>query len=814
MNSINSSQLHRKGATVSPSVNQRVKSLLERASDLEHQLSNLAGKSNEEKAARLRSHLCEVLSDVLISDPATGHSQDCTGRLWRSCFYAPILIWRKKISREKKKQSNPKTLKSLEQNFKKFLGEAVTLYDYLTVQYQSKLVSCLGDEDKATLTAPTQDSATQESRVSTVTSLEGVVPGLFRLYIYMGDLFRYAETFPKAEACYLNASKLGPGMGNPYNQLAVVSQMKDPNMSCVALYFYCRSLLATHDSFETSGSNLDRLFNLNRTYLEEHCRSPVPPILESTGKHNTKKGASNSSAELPRAQKAAASRACLAHFVDLHCDLFRGANTASLQRKVDGILQSLDSLLAASAFGDSLLIKMVLISVFAAEKAKNTQGEVDKAARDFVFRFGTSLGQKLEAVLSKLVKSENSSSTSSIRVLVPFLILCEYAVRRWEGVSESTATDFGQTLVSVANHITSYINGKSMPPSMNPPKLNEAPPGRNFKLLRGYQPYNFLFESFTTEGPFIDAMEAVDVLDVNMTQGPQTSSSQQQQQQPSQSQANNKNHSVDPNEESFAILVKCLVLCEHSVANPESPIAVVNGKYALQAAAAATAAATTAEQMDVDDDAPNSTLDDVKDMEDEAGDVVLFNSSPPAADTLPMPNESNTVPTVIADAQQETANSIATLAPPASALPPPPPVVVAATLPPPPGFGGPQPALAPMGGQIPAFYAPLQATPIQAVPAYNHFPPMVPGLAAPAAIGESINMFGGNFAMQTANPFAAQDMAQWQSSGLYGPGISGAGESANSHAVDVSSFLDSTLLDSLWMKEPSSVRETRNPFAR
>jgi len=214
------SQRQRPGAKLVPSHEEKVRDLLQRAKTLESELST-AGKSDEEKAAQLRSHLCEVISDLIITDPAVSREYDLPTTLWRSCFYFPICSFRKEMSKMKRKKGPTSSTRAFENQFKKFLSEALALYDYLSIQYQSKLIP-----------GHTQVDSQEDAQVPTESeSTAGVVEGLYRLFIYTGDLHRYAESFDKATACYQNASKLSPGNGNPYNQLAVVSQV------CVGIFW-------------------------------------------------------------------------------------------------------------------------------------------------------------------------------------------------------------------------------------------------------------------------------------------------------------------------------------------------------------------------------------------------------------------------------------------------------------------------------------------------------------------------------------------------------------------------------------------------
>merc|ERR1719215_1134210 len=95
---------------------------------------------------------------------------------------------------------------------------------------------------------------TQDSQSTTTTTMKtalslGVIPTLHKFYIHLGDLHRYASDYNATETAYLNAAQLAPGKGNPYNQLAVVAQLKHASslstgklansLAAVSLYWYC-----------------------------------------------------------------------------------------------------------------------------------------------------------------------------------------------------------------------------------------------------------------------------------------------------------------------------------------------------------------------------------------------------------------------------------------------------------------------------------------------------------------------------------------------------------------------------------------------
>ena len=182
-----------------------------------------------------------------------------------------------------------------------------------------------------------------------------VVPILYKLFLFLGDLHRYAMEHDEATECYAKASRLAPGRGNPYNQLAVVAQVSEGNgnlqahpLLAVALYWYCRSLLAD-EAFETSESNMERLFVMNRKWVTDNIAAGTDGGIadtigaagaaagitddasEMTGaasasQFSSRGGSRGSSSnrnrkaqlEASRAAKSEASRKYLAQFVDVH----------------------------------------------------------------------------------------------------------------------------------------------------------------------------------------------------------------------------------------------------------------------------------------------------------------------------------------------------------------------------------------------------------------------------------------------------------------------------------------------------------------
>ena len=138
------------------------------------------------------------------------------------CFYTPIGVWRSRINKEIKRKreghSSTQSVRQLEASFSNFLQEAITLFEYLITQYKSKLMPMSQSQSQKSSSSQLTQQTTQSqedylTQDSTTTSTEGVVRGLYRLFVYLGDLYRYNKSFDLAEEAYLSASKLAPGLG-------------------------------------------------------------------------------------------------------------------------------------------------------------------------------------------------------------------------------------------------------------------------------------------------------------------------------------------------------------------------------------------------------------------------------------------------------------------------------------------------------------------------------------------------------------------------------------------------------------------------
>jgi hypothetical protein len=269
--------------------------------------------------------------------------------------------------------------------------------------------------------------------------------------------------------------------------------MKDPYLSMNALYWYCRSLLATHSSFETSSNNLERLFTSNREHLQEHSRGE-PPIFVPDKKN-----------PLTSAQKQAAVKSCLSHFVDFHFDILQQVNESTLRAKLAGIFRSLESLLEVSAFSDQLLFKLVIINAFGIEKCNNDAHRMILV--EFMLQLGQTFSDRLTATMAKMLEKPNDpKQLSSIRLLLPLLVIVELLART---LADENSL-FWEKVASVGTLVRRF--------SLRIDTIEEQAEPEDFQTLKGYRPYKFLKPEYVAGSPFVDENEAVLVLGLQTTQ--------------------------------------------------------------------------------------------------------------------------------------------------------------------------------------------------------------------------------------------------------------------------------------------------------
>jgi len=844
--------------------------------NLEQQLNQLANTKSDEEASRLRMRLCEVVSDIILTEPQFAQRHDCVGRLWRSCFYAPIGVLRKRKAKEQRKKGP--NVGRYETSLANFLKEAITLYEYLITQYKDKLVIASNNSSMSQAQQSQQQSQSQlddSQKPAASKDPAGVVPGLFRIYIHLGDLHRYDNNYGAAQTAYGKASKLAPGVGNPYNQLAVVAQLKDTAapLNTVALYWYARSLMTTGEPFEIAKANLARLFQSNRDWFH---KQPTPATAAAAAAMACSTGGREIMA---KTQRTALSRHFLSQFVDLHFSFFQGiqdkneritttATTTSVStdnalvsdefvvEQMESILDLFTVLLRASAFGDALLCKMVAICAFSetylsdtnnTDATAATKNATQWLARTFTMAFGGCLAEQVLQGLAKIQdqpeKTGNPSKSPppSVRLLLPLLLVAEYIETtpaldmkkpqlssRAKRFCDKTEVSFWKSIVQVMNVLSDLREPLGLAAATDRDNnWVESTTLKEYKNLIGYAPFQaFLNDNMAVnrQDGYASVEEAADVLELHLSSTQESSNMTQQ----SSTQDSTVGHAHASSEE-YKIKVARFLAFGDRVAedkNQDGFKRTPGGSYAWKDESA------NMEIDNEDDDYPMMETENNGENDTQPavtatatttttngvdGDVLEYKSKEGGPALL--------VPGALLQKRVLAQSAPASVPSPAPApslpLQAPPPRVTA----PPPGFGGGGPfGVAPTVG-IPT---PMPAGFSQGLPPgyYHHHHQQQQQQQQSPTVAQSLHLFGGQDALKTSNPFAVaslnavtqnhgMDYTDLRAGGVSGSALYGVGNGLffnNESDAAESSLLGSGLLDSLF-DDGSSSKMTKNPFA-
>ncbi|EED94374.1 predicted protein [Thalassiosira pseudonana CCMP1335] len=440
----------------------------------EHKTKRKPSTSSEEKLSALRLKLCELFSDLILTDPIIAMSQNAIDRIWKYCFYGRINEIRSRITKEKSRakmrlldgggrgeivSSTASTVSNngvedFEKQLAQFLKEAVALYEYLIGKYV-KMLMPVSSQASSVLSQDEQEETTR-----------AIISSLYRMHIHLGDLNRYGSTYKQAEECYLKAAQISPGNGNPFNQLAVVAQSQE-TLTAVALYYYARSLMASNQPFETSRPNLVRLFEANHKWLKDHGRNGDSHSrgLVSVNIEGSNMG-KKAQKEWLHKERTVLNRKALAKMVDLQWAFFRGVSLDGADDKIDLnelmekmtlLLDTFTSLLSHASFSESLLCKIVAILAFSTLGASNggklcsakqlvsnrekdpqwNEGVIianQALAFSFLLQFCTMLATHITTSLEKKESGGGGSKgLGTIRSLSPLLLGVNFAMSIYNG---------------------------------------------------------------------------------------------------------------------------------------------------------------------------------------------------------------------------------------------------------------------------------------------------------------------------------------------------------------------------------------------
>jgi hypothetical protein len=282
-----------------------------------------------------------------------------------------------------------------------------------------------------------------------------VMKQIHRTLIYLGDIARYQELhseraekdFAHAEEYYLKALGVVPGSGNPHNQLGVIAQAS--KAECVAVYRFCRALMATHKFANAAEENLANLFNTNKEAVQHAGPSQdIEARLKALSRSNSRKKRAAISRE-----RADIIQHVLRRFIRLHGILFqkqsdratssssaKGSIAKAAQRAmvredlnadVGGFLHLLPStlidithLLQASCFSDSLLLNLVVVCIFSVDNAR-AQQRPTSVVLALALLFGL-MAKIVDNIPRSLLMVMDTARKTTIRNLIPTTVFCDW----------------------------------------------------------------------------------------------------------------------------------------------------------------------------------------------------------------------------------------------------------------------------------------------------------------------------------------------------------------------------------------------------
>lgn len=280
---------------------------------------------------------------------------------------------------------------------------------------------------------------------------------IHRTLIYLGDIARYQELhseraekdFTHAEEHYLKALAVVPGSGNPHNQLGVIAQAS--KAECVAVYRFCRALMATHKFANAAEENLANLFNSNKEAVQHAGPGQdIEARLKALSRSNSRKKRAAISRE-----RADIIQHVLRRFIRLHGILFQkqsdratGSSSSGkgskvkaaaqraivredLNADVGGFLHLLPStlidithLLQASCFSDSLLLNLVVVCIFSVDNARALHRPTSVVLA-LALLFGL-MAKIVDNIPRSLLMVVDPARKTTIRNLIPTTVFCDW----------------------------------------------------------------------------------------------------------------------------------------------------------------------------------------------------------------------------------------------------------------------------------------------------------------------------------------------------------------------------------------------------
>lgn len=213
----------------------------------------LAGDSPRNvRAFQLRTRLCWLLEELLLTDLEFALDKKVEQDLWNSAFRSPIAAFQLKAA-DKKERQNSETQTMLSTLLETASGFYLQLLQKLCCVYNISLRCYLKDSNFGILHLDRYDDLNAEKPKKS-----SVLYICQHCLVHLGDIARYRGQSLQAENFYRHAVELGPRNGHPYNQLALLEAASGEKLS--AVFFHVRSLALQHP-FPAAATNLAKLYS-------------------------------------------------------------------------------------------------------------------------------------------------------------------------------------------------------------------------------------------------------------------------------------------------------------------------------------------------------------------------------------------------------------------------------------------------------------------------------------------------------------------------------------------------------------------------
>ncbi len=337
-------------------------------------------------ALKLLWHVKIVYEKLLLLDEQFAVLHDVPMLLWKTCFYRQIEEYREAIKRHvqasfhlTQQQRDSEEGLTVSQGLKQASTEFIAYLDNAK-SYFLQLLCKLQNKDGY----DPQSITVQQ------------------FHIYLGDISRYRyrevhseqslKDWKEAKAHYDTAQHALPDRGNSYNQLAVLATYIDEE--CVAAYNYCRALLCKFP-FLTARDNFMLLFQKNKQLIAQQEKQQVyaatgnilpgdliPSSSAGTGLSlgSGPKGGSVGNSN-GRRRMALLVKTFLRRFVHVQGVILCAAQDAATEFNslLDVITKDFNTLLKHSAFGDTIILRMIALCISTVEMT-STMCEVWKGS--------------------------------------------------------------------------------------------------------------------------------------------------------------------------------------------------------------------------------------------------------------------------------------------------------------------------------------------------------------------------------------------------------------------------------------------------